>query len=458
MKKGLLVFTLCLVFVFSAEAQIIGLWKGNLHISGQTLKLNIKFYEDNGKLSGNLDIPQQSAIGLKLSNVEENENNVKFEFVISSNNILKFDGNLIGDSIKGDFQQTGFFGKFQLQKETENEKVTKNENEEEVVFYNGEIKLCGTLSIPDKNKKNPAIVLISGSGAQTRDEEIFGFPIFKIISDTLTKNGFAVLRFDDRGIGCSEGILANSNYDDLTGDIISAVNLLKGHKEIDVEKIGILGHSEGGIIAPITASKTKDISFIISLAGSGDNGSHIVVEQSCQISRLSGVSEENIVIDSILNLSIHNTIIHDTGWANSESRYKEYWINKLNENPAINDSTKQTMLKQTLESNVGNWKQVWLKAFLTTNPIDYLEKTTIPVLAIFAEKDCQVIAPSNSQKVKNALKRAGNKNYKTVIIPNANHLFQVAETGLVSEYSTLKKEFEPSLLPIIVDWLKGTVK
>jgi len=457
MKKGLLVFILSLVFIFSTEAQVIGLWKGNLHISGQTLKMNVKFYEDDGKLAGNLDIPQQSAIGLRLSNIEENENNIKFEFVISSSNILKFDGKVNGDSIKGDFQQMTFSGKFELQKETEDKKVTKNENEEEVVFYNGKIKLCGTLSIPDRKKKNPAIVLISGSGAQTRDEEVFGFPIFKIISDTLTKNGFAVLRYDDRGIGCSDGVLVKSNYDDLVGDVISAINLLKGRKDIDANKIGLLGHSEGGIIAPITATKTRDVNFIINLAGSGDIGTKIIIEQSGKMSRLSGVSEEDIKRDSIMNVNVHNTIIHDTGWVNSEREYKKYLSDKLNENSALTDSVKEKTL-ENLNSAIDIWKQVWFKSFLSTNPADYLEKLTIPVLAIFAEKDTQVDALPNSQKVEAALKRAGNKNYKVMIIPNANHLFQVAGTGLPNEYVTLKKEFEPSLLPTIVNWLSETVR
>ena len=406
MKKGLLVFILCLVFVFSTEAQVIGLWKGNLHISGQTLKINVKFYEDGNKLAGNLDIPQQSAIGLRLNNIVKDGDNIKFEFIISSSNILKFDGKVDGDSIKGDFQQMGFFGKFELQKEIADEKATKNENEEEVVFYNGKIKLCGTLSIPDRKKKNPAIVLISGSGAQTRDEEIFGFPIFKIISDTLTKKGFAVLRYDDRGIGCSEGVLVESNYDDLVGDVTSAINLLKGRKDIDASKIGLLGHSEGGIIAPITATKTKDVSFIINLAGSGDIGTKIIIEQSGKISRLSGTSEEEVKKDSIMNVTVHNTILHDTGWVNSEREYKKYLSDKLNENSALTDSVKEKLL-ENMNSATDMWKQVWLKSFLSTNPINYLEKLTIPTLAIFAEKDTQIDALPNSQKVEVALKRAG---------------------------------------------------
>ena len=129
MKKNRLFFILILslVFTFSTQAQVIGLWKGDLHIANQTLKMNVKFYDDNGKIAGNLDIPQQSAMGLKLTNIEESGNNIKFEFVISSTNILQFDGNVIGDSLKGNFQQRGIPGKFELKKETEDNNTTKNE-------------------------------------------------------------------------------------------------------------------------------------------------------------------------------------------------------------------------------------------------------------------------------------------------------------------------------------------
>jgi len=219
-----------------------------------------------------------------------------------------------------------------------------------------------------------------------------------------------------------------------------------------------LTHCEGGTSATLAATKTKDVSFIISLSIYGDDGVNTSIEQICKLSRLSGVSEERIIKDSTLNRIIFNTIIHDTGWVNTKQEVKKYLSDQLNENSLFSDSVKQITLEQIMQSTTTLWKEDWFKIFLLTNPADYLEKLNMPILAIFAEKDTQVDALSNSQKVEAALKRAGNKNYKVVIIPNANHLFQVAETGLPNEYKTLKKEFEPSLLPTIVNWLNKTVK
>ena len=435
-----------LVFTFSTQAQLTGLWKGELNAATQNLKLNIKFYEENGKLAGNIDIPEQYAFGLKLSSIKETQNNIKFEVIISSALTMKFDGTLAGDYIKGNFDQMGIAGTFELKKE--------RTNEEEVIFYNDKIKLCGTLSIPDRNKKNPAVILISGN-AQNRDEA-FGFPIYKILSDTLTKNGYAVLRFDSRGIGSSDGVLMDINYDDLSSDISSAINLLKKHEYIDANKIGLMGHCEGGAVASITAVKTKDVGFIILLAGTGDYGSNILVEQSSKIARLEGVPEKDVIRDSIINTSIVNTVIHDTGWVNSKLMFRKYVNIMLETDTTLTEVKKKELAEQILQTNVATWKQPWFKAFLTTNPADYLEQINIPVLAIFAEKD--VTALTSCQKIETVLKRSKNKNYKIITVPNANHLFQISETGLPSEFPVLKKEFEPSLLPAIIDWLNKTVK
>ena len=248
--------------------------------------------------------------------------------------------------------------------------------------------------------------------------------------------------------------MPNTTYEDFSNDILSAINFLKKQKYIDVNRIGLLSHGDGGISATIVATKMRDVSFMISLSIQGDDGEHITTKELCKVLRLSGDSEEKIKRDSALNRTIYNTIIHDTCWVNSKREYKKYLSDELNENTALSllkDSIKQIILETNMQYMTELWKEDWFKLSLLTNSTDYLEKLTIPILAIFAEKDTQVDALPNSQKVEAALERAGNKNYKVVIIPNANHLFQVAETGLPNEYKTLKKEFEPSLLPTIVN-------
>lgn len=460
--KKIIILVLFFIFYLTSQSQntISGNWEGNILAMGSELKIKVKFDKENEAYKGNIDIPAQGAYGLKLNDIKIERENISFKLQITPNNIAFFNGTLKDTIIEGKFSQMGIDGTFNLRKK-EIPRINNSFIEKEVTFYNKDIKLCGTLSLPDTNKKHPAIILISGSGAQNRDEEIYDFPIFKEISDHLTKSGFAVLRYDDRGIGCSDGSVPNSSLFDFSDDIISAVNFLKSQKNINSKKIGLLGHSEGCTVASIVASKINDIQFMVLLAPPGDSGTTIIKEQIKNLYKMNGLNDTIITKEIANAMKVHNVIIKDDGWEELRQDIKEKIKAKFEEssNVQLNSiENKEIFIENYVENQITSYKSKWLKSFLITNPKEYIVKVKCPVLAIFGEKDLQVEAKSNSEKIESALKKGKNKKYKIEIIPSANHLFQKAETGHTNEYIRLEKKFINGLLDLISNWLISTTK
>jgi alpha-beta hydrolase superfamily lysophospholipase len=460
--KSLLLIIFLLITGSSAEAQIAGVWSGEISGMGSLLKIKVKFSQSDGLYSGNIDIPQQSAVGLRLSNIKVDSQKVHFELEAGPGRLATFDGLLKDSVIQGKLSQSGIDGAFNLNRiNTTEEKAQSLYHEEEVAIWNTGDKLSGTLTIPDTTKRNPLVILISGSGAQNRDEEIFDFPIFKIIADHLVKNGYAVLRFDDRGIGGSTGNLANVSEDDFVNDVKASIDLVKDRKDINSEKIGLLGHSEGGVVASLAAAKLKNIAFIVLVASTGDNGSAIIKEQTRKILKINGMSDSTIEAEIRKTTKVHNIVINDKGWDEYRKELKEQFSKKVEDskNPQYSSvENKNILIDNLVESQIQGLKSKWMKSFLTTNPAAALKTVTCPILAIFGEKDSQVDAKNNSVKIKAALDKAKNKMVTIKIFPQANHLFQSAKTGAPAEYYNLKKEFVPGFLDLISGWLLENIK
>ncbi|MCI0472090.1 MAG: alpha/beta hydrolase, partial [Ignavibacteria bacterium] len=278
MKK---IFAILLVFIsfaiLRAQPVVEGDWSGAIKIIGQELEIITHFKQGDSGISGTIDIPPQGAYGLKLSNFIHLHPDFSFELNVP-NGLAKFDGHFSGDSIKGKFLQAGIEGTFYLtrgasvkpKKDTEEIKEKLPYKEEEVSFKNGENTFSGTLTMPEYPGKYPAVVMITGSGAQNRDEELFGFKPFRIIADHLTRNGIAVLRYDDRGTGKSMGKkVSESTTEEFAYDVIEAVKFLQTRKDINPGQIGLIGHSEGGVVGPLAASKYGNVDFVVCIAGTG---------------------------------------------------------------------------------------------------------------------------------------------------------------------------------------------
>ncbi len=333
---------------------------------------------------------------------------------------------------------------------------TQNYRSEEVLFYNplaDSIKLAGTLTLPNNIQKPPVAILISGSGPQDRDSyvEAFGHKPFLVLSDYLTKHGIAVLRYDDRGVGKSEGEFGNCSSFDFATDVQAAYSYLKNRKDINTENIGLIGHSEGGLIAPIVASTNKDIAFIILLAAPGVDGGEILQSQSRKALELRGtpkmVLDENEKLSQIVYNAVRTYKVKDTlkqKIADGLNGYKK-------EHPMSIVSSAITPV--LIEQQYKILESKWLLNFIRTDPKTYLKNVNCPVLALNGDKDVQVVSKVNLPEIKDALSASKNNDVTAMELKDLNHLFQTAETGHVSEYKTILETFSPNAMDIIYKWI-----
>lgn len=464
MKTHLLLLV-SLLTIFSASAQdITGKWNGLLNIQGTELRLTFNMTQNSDGYSTTMDSPDQGATNIPIAHTTFENPFIKFEDPRLG---ITYNGELKDDEIIGTFRQNGQEFSLNLSKK-EVQKTTVNRPQEPVEPYpyysepltfenkSAGIKLAGTLTLPQKEGSFPAVILISGSGPQNRDEELMGHKPFLVLSDYLTRNGIAVLRYDDRGLGESEGDFSTATSADFANDVESAVAYLKTRKEIDATKIGLVGHSEGGLIAPIVASKSDDVSFIVLLAGSGIRGDKLLLLQEELIERAFGTSEEEISKLLTTNSKIFDLVINST----DDTQLKLDLRNLLSE--SIKDDTTQVPNGMTSEeyisSQVNQFTSPWVRYFLKYDPAVTLEKVKCPVLAVNGEKDLQVPPKENLTAIKNALLKGGNKNVNTIEFPGLNHLFQEADTGSPLEYSRIEQTFSPVALEEVTKWIKSHVE
>ena len=319
--------------------------------------------------------------------------------------------------------------------------------EEEVTFENKEepgLKLAGTLTFPGSGGPFPAVLLISGSGAQNRNEEIMGHKPFLVLADHLTRRGIAVLRVDDRGVGGSSDGPPDATSLDFAGDVLAGVTYLKSRKEIDPQRIGLIGHSEGGIIAPIVASKSSDVAFIVLMAGTGVNGREVLFEQGRLLAQAAGASEEQIAANRKIQTTIFDVL---NATPDSETAEKQIREALSGASPSVRDIVLGAQLKMVLSQ--------WFRHFLNYDPRLTLEKVRCPVLALIGEKDLQVSPSQNLPEIEKALTAAGNKDFKAVELPGLNHLFQTCKTGAVAEYGQIEETIAPAALELISGWILG---
>jgi pimeloyl-ACP methyl ester carboxylesterase len=306
--------------------------------------------------------------------------------------------------------------------------------------------------MPKETGVFPAVILITGSGPQNRDEEILGHKPFLVIADYLTRNGIAVLRCDDRGTNESKGDFKSATSIDFSTDVEAALDFLLSRKEIDKSKIGLIGHSEGGMIAPMVAVRRKEVAFIVLLAGPGISGKRILLSQEALIGRVSGERE-----DVIRDLTSVNDEAYDlvAGSQNLDTLRKEltaYYSDRLKADTTFagtagNDQAQFVALK------VKQLATPWMKYFIRYDPAPTLERVKCPVLALDGSKDLQVSPEIDLAAIKTALEKGGNKEVTTVELPNLNHLFQECKTGSPSEYATIEQTFSPLALDEMTKWI-----
>ena len=329
--------------------------------------------------------------------------------------------------------------------------------EQDVTFDNQGITLAGTLSLPAGDGPHPAVVLISGSGPSNRDEavpEMMEMKPFALLADGLASQGLAVLRYDDRGVGESTGEYDLATSADLATDAAAAVDYLRSRSEIDTNSVGLLGHSEGGIIAGLVAADDPDLAFVISMAGPAVNGYDLLLMQMEQTMRASGATDEMIAALIEQERPAMDMIVN-AEWDALEAMTREVLPEQM---AAMTEEQREVLgdPEALIEKTMIQY-QTWFRYFLTFDPADAWVQVKSPVLGLFGELDTQVDADQNAPALEAALEAASNPDVTIVRFPTGNHLFQVAQTGSPEEYATLEQDYLPEFLPTIIDWLAERV-
>ena len=450
MKKSLITLLSCLISLSIYGQDIAGHWHGSLNI--QSVKLRVVFHITNSGngYSATMDSPDQGAKGIPVTSTALQGRILKLSV---SNAGIEYEGTWNGaDSISGNLKQSGLTFPLNLVRTGQEETRMIRPQEptppypylaEEVSFENSQdgIRLAGTLTMPADGSNFTAVLLIGGSGAQNRDEEAMTHKPFLVLSDFLTRNGIAVLRCDDRGTAASTGDFAAATSFDFSKDAEAAVKYLQTRNEIDGKKIGLIGHSEGGLIAPMLAARSNDVSFIVMLAGTGVRGDKVLLSQQEAIGRASGLKDTSLQALLDINGKIFDIIIN---MPPNELREKIVRaIKDVDEKVSDEDINKQ----------VNNVLSPWIQYFLKYDPAPALKKVKCPVLALNGEKDLQVLPKLNLEAIANALSEGGNRNVTIKELPGLNHLFQECKSGLPMEYPSIEQTFSPSAMAEIAEWI-----
>ena len=441
------------------------LWQGSLDVNG--IKLHVVFHivkTADGKYSGTLDSPDQGAKGISMTVTTYNKETLNLDIAAVSGS---FEGKVSKDGREavGTWRQGTVElpltltkgGKLAEAPRPQTPKAPFPYDTEDVTFDSKPgVKLAGTLTLPqNRSGEVPTVLLISGSGPNTRNEPILNHQVFLVLADYLTRRGFGVLRYDKRGVGQSTGSFTEATSLDFADDAEAAIAYLKTRKEVAGKRIGLIGHSEGGLIAPLVAGRSKDVAFIVMMAGPGMNGEQILYRQGALITKAGGGTDEAIA-------------------AERKTQERMFAIAK-EKNPAVakqqmtalidslwagytDEERSKIKSKAPLYAQGSALTSPWMRYFLTYDPIPALQKVACPVLALNGSKDLQVPPKEDLSAIETALKTGGNTDYTIQELPGLNHLFQTCTTGAPSEYGDIEETMAPIVLKTIGDWITAHTK
>ena len=468
MKRLFISLSLILVAFAGFAQDVTGDWYGSLTVPGATLPVVMHIKKTAAGYSATMDSPAQQAIGIPMDETTFSDNKLVIAFKAGS---LKYSGTFLPDSnkINGNLQQGS--GNFPLILSREKQVYTPEDKtrpqdpkdhpylQEEVRFPNpkGGNTLSGTLTLPSDGKTKKIVILITGSGPQNRNEEIkqYNHRPFLVLSDWLTRNGIGVLRYDDRGVAKSTGNFNTATTADFADDAEAAVNFIKSRPDLKSLSIGLLGHSEGGMIAPVIASRNKSVKFIVLLAGPGIPITELMVRQNEDQLRLMAAPDSVIMRANETNTLIYKVVTNNPSLSAAvlklkldSTLHKKYATDPENAISKVSDDKQIANISEAVV-------QPWFRYFLGFRPADYLLKVQCPVLALNGMLDKQVSATPNLSAIKAALTKGGNKRFEIAPMPGLNHMFQTAVTGGVGEYAQITETINPVVLIKVTSWING---
>ena len=465
--------------VTEAEKMFIGNWEGTLEIPGGGPQLRLRF-----------TIREDSANGLvaTMASLDQGAMDMPVDSVIVDGTKIRLTLPQIGGSfeaelammnlqLQGEWDQMGMALPLMVIRAEEPEKPNRPQapeppfpyRTEEVTIENSGagVTLAGTLTMPSSGRAPAAVVLVSGSGPQDRDSEIAQHRPFLVLADYLTRQGIAVLRYDDRGFGESTGSSSFATTEDFAEDAHAAVSFLDSHAELADARIGVVGHSEGGIIAPMVAAQSEDVDFIVLMGAPGLTGEQILIKQqegrmkssmkmAIQAMKEQGMADEQIqsMLDAQLAQSrkltedLYSVITSPGDSTEAAAKLRDILQEAMRGVPSRDEM--ETMIDAQISSMLSRW----MRFFVSYDPRPALTRVTIPVLAIGGEKDTQVFSADNLPVIEEALREAGNQDVTVSELEGLNHLFQTADTGEVMEYATIEETFAPRALELIGQWIR----
>ena len=468
MKRLTNSITLLVVLIFFAslstaqtEKSIEGNWLGTLEFSGLKMRIAFKVNRNGEEYTAKFDSIDQAMKDLDVDSVILEGGLVKF---VATKLGFTYEGKLneTGNEIAGNLKQGPAAFPLVLKRVSELPTIGRPQDpkkpypyiEEEVSYRNEKdnVKLAGTLTLPSTSGTYPAVILITGSGGQDRNETIAGHRPFLVLSDALTRKGIAVLRVDDRGVGGSDLGAPTVTTENYATDVLAGVAYLKSRKEINPKQIGLIGHSEGGMIAPMVAARSEDVAFIVMLAGLGQTGADVLYMQTELLQKATGIPAAVSARSIALMKTIHQILRTQSDKKVAEQQIRDAISKSAAEVPE-DQKTAFAPIKTTMETQVPMYISDWFRFFSSFDPQPTLKKVRVPVLALNGELDLQVPWKENLDLIAAALKAGGNKDYTVKSFPKLNHLFQTSQTGALSEYGKIEETMSPQVLETIAAWI-----
>lgn len=444
------------------KSQSASRWKGVLSANGVELGFSVML--DFEKRSGTIDIPLQQVKGAALTDVSRTEKRITFTLAFPGQPRAIFEATIDagGESATGNMSQSGMTIPFTLERLGEGEaapglvrpqtpKPPFPYAEEAFVVERGAVTLAGTLTLPAGEGPHPAVLLLSGSGGQDRNQELRGHQPFWVIADRLSRNGIAVLRVDDRGVGESTGDLSQASNEDLRADAQSLLEKLRAHTKVDGARVGLLGHSEGGVIAGMVAAADPKVAFVVLLSSPVLEGRELMALQLEKILLASGVPE------ALVKRQVRAQQEAFEGLANDDRDAIANGVRKLILLQTFGSPTPPPPeMRDSIEQQVAAQVELFLtprfSGFVLCDPMETLVDTKAPILALFGALDVQVPAEPNQERLKEEMPKEG-PTPEVVVFPGLNHLFQTARTGLPQEYATIEETISPAVLEKITAWI-----
>ena len=447
----------------NAYGNIVGDWSGKLSISGMELLMVFHISISDKHLVSTMDSPDQNTFDIAMDTtvfqggiltISAGSLNMQFEAEL----------NTAGDTLFGSLNQSGMSLEMVMTKEViEREEIVRPQEPKDFPYIQDEVRfenpvgghtLAGTLTIPEDGKFDKVVVLITGSGPQDRNEEVVDHKPFLVLSDHFTRRGIAVLRYDDRGVGESEGVFSEATSKDFADDAAAAVAYLMNRKEMIDKAIGLVGHSEGGMIAPMVATNNPNVDFVVLLAGPGIEIKELLLWQQERIGSAEGFPDAARSDMAILSRKTFDFL--EENYHKSADILREELTEFLNDHyEKLKDETKQILgdKENFVTQQLRIFVSPWYLYFMRFSPDDFLSKLQCPILAVNGELDLQVTSEENLEGLRKSLNRANNKEVTIHEFKGLNHLFQKAKTGAPSEYARLEETFNEAAMQYISDWI-----